>query len=68
MGSVSSSLLNWRDELIEISSYLETSIDFSDEVLPSKTIKMFEKKLISIKDQIIVALKKAEFSKKLKKG
>ena len=68
MGSVSSSLLNWRDELIEISSYLETSIDFSDEVLPSKTITMFEKRLISIKDQIIVALKKAEFSKKIKEG
>ena len=68
MGSVSSSLLNWRDELIEISSYLETSIDFSDEVLPSKTITMFEKKLISIKDQIRVALKKAEFSKKIKEG
>ena len=68
MGSVSSNLLNWRDELIEISSYLETSIDFSDEVLPSKTITMFEKKLISIKDQIIVALKKAEFSKKIKEG
>ena len=30
MGSVSSNLLNWRDELIEISSCLETSIDFSD--------------------------------------
>ena len=68
MGSVSSNLLNWRDELIEISSYLETSIDFSDEVLPSKTISMFAKKLISIKDQIKVALKKAEFSKKIKEG
>ena len=27
MGSVSSKLLNWRDELIRIISYLETSID-----------------------------------------
>ena len=46
MGSVSSRLFDWRDELIEISSYLETSIDFSDEELPTNTVS---KKKSSIK-------------------
>ena len=34
MGSVSSKLNSWRDDLIELGSFIETAIDFSDEVLP----------------------------------
>ena len=66
MGSVSSRLFDWRDELIEISSYLETSIDFSDEELPANTISSFKKKLDKIKENLLVAIEKAEFSKKIK--
>jgi tRNA modification GTPase len=68
MGSVSSRLFDWRDELIEISSYLETSIDFSDEELPANTISNFKKKLNKIKENLLVAIEKAEFSKKIKEG
>lgn len=68
MGSVSSRLFDWRDELIEISSFLETSIDFSDEELPPNTISTLKKKLNKIKENLLVAIEKAEFSKKIKEG
>ena len=68
MGSVSSKLNSWRDDLIELGSFIETAIDFSDEVLPEKSIKLFYLKLENLISQITSAVEKAKYSQKVREG
>ena len=68
MGSVSSKLNSWRNELIELGSFIETAIDFSDEVLPEKSIKLFYSKLENLISQITKAVEKAKYSQKVREG
>ena len=68
MGSVSSKLNSWRNELIELGSFIETAIDFSDEVLPEKSIKLFYSKLENLISQITDAVEKAKYSQKVREG
>ena len=68
MGSVSSKLNSWRYDLIELSSFIETTIDFSDEVLPEETVKMFYSKLEALIFQINEAVEKAKYSQKVREG
>ena len=42
--SISKKIDVWKKELIELSSFLETTIDFSDEVVPDESIVLFNKK------------------------
>ena len=68
LGSISKKINTWKRELIELSSFLETTIDFSDEVVPEESILLFNSKLCVLINQISEALKKARFSKKIKEG
>ena len=68
MGSVSSKLNNWRNELIELGSFIETAIDFSDEVLPERSIKLFHFKLENLILQITNAVENAKYSQKVREG
>ena len=68
MGSVSSKLNSWRNDLIELGSFIETAIDFSDEVLPEKSIKLFYLKLENLISQITNAVEKAKYSQKVREG
>ena len=68
LGSISKKINTWKRELIELSSFLETTIDFSDEVVPEESILLFNSKLYVLINQISEALKKARFSKKIKEG
>ena len=68
LGSISKKINVWKRELIELSSFLETSIDFSDEIVPEESIIFFNSKLGLLINQILEALKKAKFSKKIKEG
>ena len=68
MGSVSSKLNSWRDDLIELGSFIETAIDFSDEVLPEKSINLFYLKLENLISQITNAVEKAKYSQKVREG
>ncbi len=68
MGSVSSKLEFWKQDLIELASFVEASIDFSDEVLPEESIKHFNLKLHKLKSKIEHSLNLAEYSKKVREG
>mgnify|MGYP001456493435 FL=1 len=68
MGSVSSKLNGWRNDLIELGTFIETAIDFSDEVLPEKSIKLFYLKLENLISQITYAVEKAKYSQKVREG
>ena len=68
MGSVSSKLNSWRNDLIELGSFIETAIDFSDEVLPEKSIKLFYSKLENLILKITNAVEKAKYSQKVREG
>ena len=68
MGSVSSKLNSWRDDLIELGSFIETAIDFSDEVLPERTIKLFHSKLEDLIVEITDAVESAKYSQKVREG
>ena len=67
-GSISKKINIWKKELIELSSFLESIIDFSDEVVPEDSIMFFNSKIDILIKQISEALKKAKFSKKIKEG
>ncbi len=68
MGSVSSKLELWRKDLIELGSFIETSIDFSDEILPDESIKLFNSQLEGLKHKIKQASDLAKYSKKVREG
>ncbi len=68
MGSVSSKFELWKQDLIELASFIETAIDFSDEVLPEESIKTLNFKLQKLKSKIKDANDLAEYSKKVKEG
>ena len=68
MGSVSSKLEHWKQDLIELASFIETAIDFSDEVIPEESIKKFNYRLQKLKSKIGQAINLAKYSKKVREG
>ena len=68
MGSISSKLNGWRNDLIELGSFIETIIDFSDEVLPEISIKLFYSKLNELISKVKKAIEKAQYSQKVREG
>ena len=68
MGSVSSKLEHWKQDLIELASFIESAIDFSDEVIPEESIKNFNYRLQKLKSKIEQANNLAKYSKKVREG
>ena len=67
-GSLSKVINNWREEIIHISSLVESLIDFSDEDIPKELSSLFLKKLKNIQNKIENALKSAKLSSFIKEG
>ena len=67
-GSLSKLINDWREEIIHISSLIESLIDFSDEDIPKELSSLFQKKLKNIQHKIENALKSAELSSFIKEG
>ena len=67
-GSLSKVINNWREEIIHISSIIESLIDFSDEDIPKELSSLFLKKLKNIQNKIENALKSAKLSSFIKEG
>ena len=51
-GSLSKVINNWREEIIYMSSLIESLIDFSDEDIPKDLSDLFLKKLNEIQEKI----------------
>ena len=67
-GSLSKVISNWREEIIYISSLIESLIDFSDEDIPKDLSGLFLKKLNEIQDKIKNAVNSAKLSSLIKEG
>ena len=67
-GSLSKVINNWREEIIYISSLIESLIDFSDEDIPKDLSGLFLKKLNEIQDKIKNAVNSAKLSSLIKEG
>ena len=67
-GSLSKVISNWREEIIYISSLIESLIDFSDEDIPKDLSGLFLKKLNKIQDKIKKAVNSAKLSSLIKEG
>ena len=63
-GSLSKVINNWREEVVYLSSLIESLIDFSDEDIPKELSKLFLDKLKEIKNNIrksIISAKQSFF-------
>ena len=67
-GSLSKVINNWREEIIYMSSLIESLIDFSDEDIPKDLSRLFFKKLKEIQDKIKNAVNSAKLSSLIKEG
>ena len=67
-GSLSKVINNWREEIIYLSSLIESLIDFSDEDIPKDLSDLFQKKLTKIKNQIQSSINSAKLSTFIKEG
>ncbi len=67
-GSLSRLINNWREDIIEASSLIESLIDFSDEDIPRELSGLFFKKLQKIQKQIKDAVNSAMLSSFIKEG
>ena len=67
-GSLSKVINNWRQELIHISSLVESLIDFSDEDIPKEIPSLFWKELKEIKKKIKGSIDSAKLSFSIKEG
>ena len=59
-GSLSKVINNWREEIIYMSSLIESLIDFSDEDIPKELSSLFLKKLNEIQSKIKNAINSAK--------
>ena len=67
-GTLSKMINDWREEIIDISSLIESLIDFSDEDIPKELSSIFLKKLNKIYNKIKISLNSAELSSFIKDG
>ena len=67
-GSLSNVINNWREEIIYMSSLIESLIDFSDEDIPTELSDLFLKRLTIIKNKIKNALDSAKVTSFIKEG
>ena len=67
-GKLTTQFLNYREELISISSSLETTIDFSDEDLPENFLDGFETKIKDLQKNINSLVKDSELSEQIREG
>ncbi len=67
-GSLSKVINNWREEIIELSSLIESLIDFSDEDIPKELSILFLEKLNNIQKKIKAAINSAKSSSFIKEG
>ena len=67
-GSLSKVINNWRQEIIYLSSLVESLIDFSDEDIPKETSSLFWQKLNDIRKQIKSSIDSAKLSSFIKEG
>ena len=67
-GSLSNVVNNWRKEIINISSLIESLIDFSDEDIPEGLSNLFSKRLKKIQKKIRDSLNSAKVASFIKEG
>ncbi len=67
-GSLSKEITNWRNELLELATIVETLIDFSDEEIPENLTKRFENKRKVVMKDIEKAVKNSQFSSLIHEG
>ena len=67
-GSLSKMVNNWREEIIHISSLIESLIDFSDEDIPIELSSLFQKKLREVQNKIKNSINSAKLSSFIKEG
>ena len=67
-GSLSKVIKVWRDDIIYMSSLIESLIDFSDEDMPEEISYLFWKKFTEIKNKIKDSLNTAKLSHFIKEG
>ncbi len=67
-GSLSKVINSWREDLIYLSSLVESLIDFSDEDLPQEISSLFWNKFIEIEKRIINSINSAKLSSFIKEG
>ena len=67
-GSLSKVINNWRQDIINISSLVETLLDFSDEDIPEEISSLFWQKLEDIKSKIKNSINSAKLSTAIKDG
>ena len=67
-GSLSKVINNWRKQVINMSSLIESLIDFSDEDIPKEISSLFWQKLKEIKNIIKSSIKSAKLSSSIKEG
>ena len=67
-GSLSRMINNWRENIIQASSLIESLIDFSDEDIPKELSSLFSKKLQDIQKEIKDAVNSAILSSFIKEG
>ena len=67
-GSLSNVIKNWREEIIFLSSLIESLIDFSDEDIPEDLSIVFLERLNEIQNKISKSIKSAKLSNFIKEG
>ena len=67
-GTLSREINSWREEIIKISSLIESIIDFSDEDIPEEIPCLFFKHLNEIQTKIKNSLESAKLSSFIKEG
>ena len=67
-GSLSNVINDWRKEIIDMSSMIESLIDFSDEDIPKELVNLFINKLSKIQNKIKQSVESAKQSSFIKEG
>ena len=67
-GSLSKVINGWREEVVYMSSLIESLIDFSDEDIPKEVSSIFCEKLNKVQKKIFNSIKSAKLSSFIKEG
>ena len=67
-GSLSKVINGWREEIVYMSSLIESLIDFSDEDIPKEVSSIFCEKLKKVQKKIFNSIKSAKLSSFIKEG
>ena len=66
-GSLSKIINSWRDEIINMSSLIESLLDFSDEDIPKELSSLFLKKLKELSHKVKSSINSAKLSSFIKR-